>query len=102
MNELSNFGVGCYWGSMFVGAFCYADDIVLLALCASALRSVLNIWNLYAKSHGLMFNESKTQLICFWSSTTCHFLPVIKFNDVKSSILRASTTSWSYSVIKPE
>ena len=82
LDELSSSGVGCSWGSMFVGAFYYADDIVLLAPCASALRSMLNICNLYAKSHGLMFNESKTQLICFRSSTTCRFLPVIKFNDV--------------------
>ena len=29
-----------------------------------------------------MFNESKTQLICFRSSTTCCFLPAIEFNDV--------------------
>ena len=36
--ELSNSGVGCYWGSSFVGALAYADDIVLLAPCASALR----------------------------------------------------------------
>ena len=56
LGELSNSGVG---GSMFVGTFCYADDIVLLAPCASALRSMLNICNSYAKSHGLMFNESK-------------------------------------------
>ena len=28
--ELSSSGVGCYWGCMFAGSFCYADDIVLL------------------------------------------------------------------------
>ena len=27
-------GVGCYSGGCFVGAVCYADDIVLLAPCA--------------------------------------------------------------------
>ena len=59
LDELSNSGVGCYWGSMFVGAFCYAYDIVLLAPCASALRSMLNICNSYAKLHDLMFNECK-------------------------------------------
>ena len=37
--ELSGSGVGCYWGSLFAGAFCYADDIVLLVPCASALRT---------------------------------------------------------------
>ena len=33
--------VGCYSGGCFVGAVCYADDIVLLAPCASALRIML-------------------------------------------------------------
>ena len=51
--ELSSSGVGCYWGSSFAGAFCYADDIVLLASCASALRTMLNICTYYAVSHGL-------------------------------------------------
>ena len=41
--ELSGSGVRCYWGSLFAGAFCYADDIVLLAPCASALRTMLKI-----------------------------------------------------------
>ena len=38
LEDLSQSGVGCYWGHMFVGALCYADDLVLLAPCASALR----------------------------------------------------------------
>ena len=54
--ELSGSGVGCYWGSLFAGAFCYADDIVLLAPCASALRTMLDICTSYAVSHGLEFN----------------------------------------------
>ena len=43
LEVLSNTGVGCHWRWLFVGAFCYADDIVLLAPCASALRSMLSI-----------------------------------------------------------
>ena len=35
--ELRESDVGCYWGSLFAGAFAYVDDIVLLALCASAI-----------------------------------------------------------------
>ena len=34
LTELSNCGVGCYWANFFAGAFCYADDIVLLAPCS--------------------------------------------------------------------
>ena len=38
--KLNDCGVGCHWGSLFAGAFCY--DIVLLAPCASALRTMLS------------------------------------------------------------
>ena len=65
LEELSNSGVGCYWGSSFVDALAYADDIVLLAPCASALRRMLNICNNFATEHGLIFNPNTTQLICF-------------------------------------
>ena len=33
LEDLSQSGVGCYWGHMFAGALCYADDLVLLAPC---------------------------------------------------------------------
>ena len=65
--KLIDYGVGCHWGSLFAGAFC---DIVLLAPCASALRTMLSICNNFAVSHGLHFNVSKTQLICFRSPST--------------------------------
>ena len=63
--DLSKFGVGCYWGSFF--AFAYADDVVLLAPCAAALRIMLSICSHFALSHKLEFNASKTKLICFSS-----------------------------------
>ena len=50
--ELRESGVGCYWGSMFAGAFAYADDIVLLAPCASAMRTMLSICDAFASIHG--------------------------------------------------
>ena len=43
----------------------YADDIVLLAPSASALRRMLSICDSFATSHGLLFNADKNQLICF-------------------------------------
>ena len=42
--NLSESGVGCYWGHHFVGTFCYTDDVVLLAPCVSALRRMLDIF----------------------------------------------------------
>ena len=79
--ELSVSGVGCYWGSLFAGAFAYADDIVLLAPCASALRIMLSICNDFSISHGLRFNANKTQLICFRTLYTRSISATILFND---------------------
>ena len=60
LDMLSDSNVGCYWGGHFAGAVCYADDIVLLAPSASALRRMLSICDSFATSHGLLFNADKT------------------------------------------
>ena len=73
-------GVGCYSGGCFVGAVCYADDNVLLAPCASALRVMLDICDTFASSHGLVFNAAKTQLICFRQRYTNTFPTETIFN----------------------
>ena len=62
LDRLGESSVGCYWGGHFAGALCYADDIVLLAPSASALRRMLSICeSYYATSHGLIFDANKTQ-----------------------------------------
>ena len=53
LSDLAESGVGCYWGNMFAGCLCYADDIVLLAPCQSALRIMLKICCDYASNNGL-------------------------------------------------
>ena len=56
--------------------------IVLLAPCASALRTLLNIiCSSYAPTHGLKFNAEKTQLICFRLRHTHPSSPVFIFNN---------------------
>ena len=66
-----------------MGALCYADGIVLLAPCPSALRIMLRVCGSYASSHGLMFNPNKTQLIEFLTSSSRRYFPCISFNDVE-------------------
>ena len=56
LNDLNGCGVGCYWGCSFAGAFTYADDVVLLAPCASAMRIMLEVCRSFAVSHKLEFN----------------------------------------------
>ena len=47
----------------FVGSVRYADDMALLALSPSALRLFPNIiCEDFARSHGLKFNATKTDL----------------------------------------
>ena len=63
--ELKKKGVGCYWGHHFAGALEYADDVVLFAPSASALRLMLRACVDFASSNGLYVKPSKTQLIRF-------------------------------------
>ena len=70
LDRLADSSVGCYWGHQFAGALGYADNLVLLAPTASALRQMLSICDSYATSHGLVFSTKKTQLICFHSQQT--------------------------------
>ena len=56
--DLCNSGVGCNWGCLFAGAFSCADDIVLLATCASARRKILEVCCSFSASHKLEFNAS--------------------------------------------
>ena len=83
--ELCNSGVGCYWGCSFAGGFSYADDVVLLAPSASALRIMLNICCTFSVAHKLEFNANKTQLICFHAPSVRPISPTIYFNGTKLS-----------------
>ena len=65
LSQLEDAGIGCYWNHHYVGAICYADDIVLLALSPSALRHMIHTCSIFTESHNLVFNASKTQLIKF-------------------------------------
>jgi len=54
--RMSNANVGCFIGSNYVGALAYADDLVLLAPTASALRKMLAICDVYAAEYSMSFN----------------------------------------------
>lgn len=59
--RLSKAGIGCFLGPVFVGALAYADDIVLVAPTASAMRSMLDICDHYAHDYHILFNARKTK-----------------------------------------
>ena len=53
---LSKAGVGCFIGCTFVGALAYADDIVLTAPTATAMRKLLKVCDNYAQEYCISFN----------------------------------------------
>ena len=82
LQKLADSGVGCHFGDICLRVLCYADDIVLLAPCPSALRILLDICSSYASTHSLRFNAEKTQLICFHLRQSHPVIPTIAFNNV--------------------
>jgi hypothetical protein len=60
---LKNAGVGCYIGTLYVGAFGYADDLSLLAPTRAALVAMLHICSTYASEFNVVFNPGKSKYI---------------------------------------
>ena len=42
-DKLKDSGVGCHIGNRFMGAYAYADDLVLLAPTKQGMKTMLNI-----------------------------------------------------------
>jgi hypothetical protein len=66
-------GVGCYIGGIFIGAFAYADDIVLVAPSATALWRLLTICDDYAREYRIAFNAAKSKCLII-SPSKCRWL----------------------------
>ena len=64
----SPLGRSCYWHSVFAGALCYADDLMILAPSADGLRKMLEVCEEFACSCCVRLNPAKTQLIRFVST----------------------------------
>ena len=56
-------GVGCRVEDVFLGAFAYADDLILLAPTLYATKSMLRVCEEFANEFSVMFNASKSKLI---------------------------------------
>ena len=69
LTELRKSGIGCYIGERFFGAAGYADDIVLLAPCRSAIAQMIKICEEFGTMNNLKFStdpspaKSKTKCL---------------------------------------
>ena len=79
LQDLKQQGIGCFWEQHFAGAYAYADDLVILAPSASALRQMLQSCEVFADSHGLKFNPDKTQFIIFSTLPNANIALLLKF-----------------------
>ena len=68
--QLRRSGVGCHIGGMFFGAAGYADDIILLAPCRSAMAQMINICEEFGSKNNLKFsteeNPAKSKTKCLY------------------------------------
>ena len=71
LQRLKSSRIGCYIDSVFVGAFVFADDILLLSASRAGLQSLVNICHDFASERNLKFGthpnsaKSKTKCIAF-------------------------------------
>lgn len=63
--ELSNTNVGCSIDGHCINSISYADDMVLLSPSIASIRRLLGVCEEYAKSHGLLYNVKKCELLIF-------------------------------------
>ena len=63
--------IGCHMGHTFMGAFGYADDIILLAPSKSSLTNMLQIAKKYANTHDILFNAAKSKYLTFGKTNDC-------------------------------
>ena len=81
LEELKKTDVGCYMGSVFAGAFAYADDLTLLAPTVHALKIIASVCEQYARDFHVLFNSNKkSKLIVFKAGTRAPPDPGIKIN----------------------
>ena len=61
--KLKNSGIGCHIGHIFVGAFGYADDLILLCPSVVGLNKMIKICEDYANEHDILFNEKRVSIL---------------------------------------
>ena len=89
LSQLRDAGVGCHMGGQFLGAFGYADDVLLLAPSRQALQIMLTICEEFSTSHSMLFStdpnpvKSKTKCLIFSRTVTPEQVLNVQLNGVK-------------------
>ena len=60
--RLKQLGLGCHVGLTYAGAFCYTDNIALVATSICCLIEMVNICEQFAYEYHISFNPSKSKI----------------------------------------
>lgn len=72
IDELIRTGIGCHIDGVCINNISYADDMVLLSPSIRALRTLINVCESYAETHGLKYNAPKSEFMVFKSGNKCY------------------------------
>ena len=81
--------IGCYIGSVFVGAYFFADDLFLMSPNRAGLQSMVSLCETFSKQRNLTFgtnkdlNKSKTKCIVFSNKEkqTKNLSPIVLYGN---------------------
>ena len=76
--KLKENGIGCNIGQYFVGAFGYADDLILLSPTVYGMEIMIKICEDYADEHSIIFNGKKSMYLVFGKY---RYNPILKVNN---------------------
>ena len=57
--------IGCRYGNHYMGVYCYADDLSLIAPTFTGLQEMLKIHELYANNYDIIFNDKIKSITIF-------------------------------------
>ena len=88
--RLKDSGLGCHKGGVYLGAFGYAEDVILLSPSRESLQLMLKICQEFATEHWMQFS---TDPVPAKSKTKClHFTK--RNREVKPLILNENELPW--------
>ena len=74
LHRLQQKDIGCHIWTIFTGALCYADDLLLLCPTIRALQKMITICSEFATEYDVTFNPSKTACMAFGNRYVCPHL----------------------------
>ena len=65
LKRIEQNGSGCWMGHTYLGAICYADDLIMICPSHSGLQKMIKCCELFGQEYGMLFNPTKSACIAF-------------------------------------